>query len=56
VLTPMPCTPVTTPWVPGSPIAMVQNIPALTDTCTCPCGYAGVISIVTPGQVIAQPK
>jgi hypothetical protein len=56
VLTPMPCTPVTAPWAPGSPITMIENIPALTHTCKCPCGYAGVISIVAPGQVIAQPK
>jgi hypothetical protein len=56
VLTPMPCTPVTAVWTPGSPIAKIQNMPALTNTCTCACAYAGVISVTAPGQVIAQPK
>lgn len=56
VLTPMPCTPVTMPWAPGSPIAKIENMPALTNTCKCACAYAGVISVTMPGQVIAQPK
>ncbi|MBK8096588.1 MAG: DUF4280 domain-containing protein [Planctomycetes bacterium] len=50
VLTPMPCIPVTTaPWVPGSPTAMIANMPALNNTCKCMCNWGGVISIVNAG-------
>jgi hypothetical protein len=52
VLTPMPCTPVIpAPWVPGSPTVLIGNMPALNNTSTCMCAWAGVISIVFPGQV-----
>lgn len=51
VLTPMPCMPViTAPWAPGSPTCMVGGQPALNNSCKCMCAYAGVISIVNPGQ------
>ena len=50
VLTPMPCIPVTTPWVPGSPTALVGKMPALNSSSTCNCAWGGVIQIVVPGQ------
>jgi hypothetical protein len=52
VLTPMPCIPATmAPWVPGSPTVMIQGFPALNVTSKFMCMWAGVISIVFPGQV-----
>lgn len=50
VLTPMPCIPATAaPWIPGSPTAMVRNMPALNQTCTCMCTWGGVIAITMAG-------
>jgi len=50
-LTPMPCVPVTpAPWIPGSPTVLVGNIPALNDSCTLMCTWAGIITISNPGQ------
>ncbi len=55
VLTPMPCLPVfPAPWVPGVPTVLIQNIPALDNTCKLMCAYAGVVSISFPGQVTHQ--
>ena len=55
VLTPMPCIPVTTtPWTPGSTSVMIDDMPALTETCTCMCTWAGTITVSSPGQVIVQ--
>ena len=52
VLTPMPCIPnTTTPWAPGAPTVLVANQPALDDTSTLMCMWAGVISITSPGQM-----
>lgn len=51
VLTPMPCIPVTVPWVPGSPTCMIGGMPALNNTSTCMCSWGGVIQIGFPGQV-----
>ena len=52
VLTPMPCIPVTaSPWVPGAPTVMLGKQPMLDSTSKCMCNWAGVISIVFPGQV-----
>jgi hypothetical protein len=52
VLTPMPCIPATSaPWVPGAPTVMIANMPALDNTSKCMCNWAGVISILMPGQV-----
>jgi hypothetical protein len=52
VLTPMPCIPATSaPWVPGAPTVMIANQPALDNTSKCMCNWAGVISVVMPGQV-----
>jgi hypothetical protein len=51
VLTPMPCVPATAaPWAPGSPTVMLGNMPALNNTSTLMCTWAGVISITVPGQ------
>jgi Domain of unknown function (DUF4280) len=51
VLTPMPCIPVTTsPWTPGSATCMIGGFPALNNTSTCMCNWAGVITIGYAGQ------
>ena len=50
VLTPMPCTPVTSaPWAPGCPTVMVNNKPALNNSSAVMCNWGGVISITNPG-------
>ena len=51
VLTPMPCIPVTTAWVPGSATVLVGNMPALNSTSKCMCNWGGVIQVTYPGQV-----
>lgn len=52
VLTPMPCIPNTpAPWIPGSPTVLVGGMPMLDNASTCMCMWAGVISIVMPGQL-----
>jgi hypothetical protein len=52
VLTPQPCIPVTaSPWTPGSSTVMIANMPALNSTCTLMCNWAGVITVVSPGQM-----
>jgi hypothetical protein len=51
VLTPQPCIPVVSaPWVPGSPTVLIAKKPALNSSSTCMCAWAGMITIVTPGQ------
>lgn len=51
VLTPMPCLPATpAPWVPGSPTVMLCNMPALNNTSTLNCLWAGVITFIDAGQ------
>jgi hypothetical protein len=51
VLTPQPCIPVTaSPWAPGSPMIPIGNMPALNNTSVLMCAWAGVISVVEPGQ------
>ncbi len=52
VLTPMPCIPATSsPWVPGAVTVMLANQPSLDNTCKLMCNWAGVISVVMPGQM-----
>ena len=52
VLTPMPCMPNTpAPWTPGAPTVLVANMPALDNTCKLMCIWAGMIQVVSPGQV-----
>ncbi len=51
VLTPQPCMPITTaPWTPGSPTVLIAGNPALNNSCTLMCNWAGVISVSSPGQ------
>lgn len=52
VLTPMPCVPVTAigPWVTGAPTVLEGNIPTLDQKSTLMCMWAGVITVVYPGQ------
>ncbi|MDP9901030.1 DUF4280 domain-containing protein [Variovorax ginsengisoli] len=51
-LTPMPCLPAfPAPWIPGAPTVLIQNAPALDNTCKLMCAYAGVVTISFPGQV-----
>jgi Domain of unknown function (DUF4280) len=51
VLTPMPCIPVPVgPWKPGAPTVLVAGMPALNNTSTLNCAWAGVITFITPGQ------
>lgn len=55
VLTPMPCVPVTiAPWTPGTEDVLIANMPALNNTCTLNCMWAGVISISQAGQVTVE--
>jgi hypothetical protein len=55
VFTPQPCVPATaSPWVPGSTAVTVGDQPALDSACTCNCLWAGVISVISPGQQAAQ--
>jgi uncharacterized Zn-binding protein involved in type VI secretion len=51
VLTPMPCVPALTPWVPGSPTTTIGGAPALVMGNTCQCAFGGVIQILFPGAV-----
>jgi hypothetical protein len=50
---PSPCVPaISSPWTPGKPTVMVNNQPALDNTCMCQCSYgSGVVTIAFPGQV-----
>jgi hypothetical protein len=49
VLTPMPCVPLTDPWIPGSPTVEIGKMPALNNTCKCMCDWGGVITITNAG-------
>ncbi len=52
---PVPCVPVTpAPWIPGAPTVMIANQPALDSTSKCMCTWAGVISVMMPGQMTTQ--
>ncbi|MBW4612569.1 MAG: DUF4280 domain-containing protein [Desmonostoc vinosum HA7617-LM4] len=51
VLTPMPCVPVIpAPWTPGSITVLIARSPALNNTSKLMCTWAGVITIINPGQ------
>jgi hypothetical protein len=51
VLTPMPCIPMTpAPWTPGAPTVMIKTAPALNDSSTLMCVWAGTITISSAGQ------
>ena len=51
-LTPQPCIPATAaPWSPGAPTVLIEGMPALDDSATLSCMWAGTISFVDAGQV-----
>lgn len=51
VFTPQPCILMTlTPWVPGATNVLLGNEPALDNTCTLNCLWAGVIQVTVRGQ------
>lgn len=55
VLTPMPCIPNTpAPWIAGAPTVLLKNFPALNDSSTLVCIWAGTISIKMAGQMTHQ--
>lgn len=54
VLTPMPCIPVTTPWIPVAVRTLIGGQPALTSGATCTCAWGGAIQITFPGAVRTQ--
>jgi len=49
VMTPMPCVPVLTPWIPMS-TTLIGGQPALVAGSTCLCAYGGVVEITVPGS------
>ena len=52
VLTPMPCIPATpAPWMPGAVTVLLGNAPSLNNTSKLTCMWAGMIQVVSPGQV-----
>ena len=52
VLTPMPCIPATpAPWMPGAVTVLLGNAPSLDNTCKLTCMWAGMIQVISPGQV-----
>jgi hypothetical protein len=53
VLTPQPCQPVLTPWMPGAAQVTVGGVPALDDACRCSCAWAGVVTVTDAGQTSA---
>ena len=49
--TPALCVPVIpAPWMPGAATVLIANMPALDNTCTLTCAWAGVIQITNAGQ------
>lgn len=49
-LTPMPCVPVTTPWVNSATTTLIGGKPALTLGAQCMCAWGGAIQILNPGS------
>lgn len=48
---PRPCIPMTdSPWTPGAPTVILDHNPALDNVSVCVCRWAGVVSVVDPGQ------
>ena len=57
VLTPMPCVPVPVrPWTPAAPSTLITKLPVLATGCNTQCAWAGVIQVISPGQVNVQAK
>ena len=53
VLTPMPCVPVLTPWIPSS-MTLIGGQPALVASSTCVCAYGGMIDIAFAGTTMTM--
>jgi hypothetical protein len=52
VLTPGPCVPQPVgPWSPGASKSTVAGLAALTNSCSCKCGYLGEITISAAGVI-----
>ncbi len=51
VLTPQPCMPVTTAWVPSQMKILSGGKPCLNQDCSCVCTYGGTITVVNPAQM-----
>ena len=52
VFTPAPCVPATsTPWEPPT-TALISGVPAIDQTATCECLWAGTVAVVEPGQAV----
>lgn len=52
VPTPAPCIPMTVaPWIPTAPNVLLGEMPALTMDSMTMCAWAGMISIIFPGEV-----
>jgi len=55
VFTPQPCIPMTlAPWAPGAVTVPIAQQPALDNISTCTCLWAGIVSVVMPGQLTTQ--
>lgn len=51
ILTPMPCIPVTvTPWISEALTVHVQGFPAIDQTAILMCTWAGIITVIEPGN------
>lgn len=51
-LTPQPCIPATaSPWAPGATTVLIGGVPALNNSSTLSCMWAGTISFLDAGQV-----
>jgi len=52
---PVPCVPaITSPWTPGSLISKINMLPVLNQPAMCNCALGGVVTVVLPGQFIAD--
>jgi uncharacterized Zn-binding protein involved in type VI secretion len=49
ILTPRPCQPALTPWIPST-TTLIGGQPALVAGSTCQCVFGGVVNIVFPGS------
>jgi len=54
VLTPMPCTPVLTPWSPASVTTTVGGLPAALANSRCQCSFGGSVGVAMDPNFIAE--
>jgi hypothetical protein len=47
---PAPCVPSLTPWAPGTVGVTINSVTALDSASQCECEWAGVITVLSPGQ------